>query len=253
MTLMRNAIVDAVIPAEALDARTAWQRLQLLRRALAEAYPSMDRWFGFSRGEAMVPLDDEARFIDMLISHAEQDLRDFPGRQNAGGVGVELTTAATEHEWNSPGRLSIRYTPWFGRMTLTIRRPVEAFGKDEVANFVRACVRATAASMDAIFIGTDVTCPLPSGKGNDTYARKHQLFPHRRWLGWMGFVPELVPHRRIPEAAATEVVVGKGTIIVAVDDCFDLFNPEHLKRVHQVELRMANVGLLDVTDLTLLE
>ena len=253
MTRMYNAIVDAEIPAEALDPQTAWQRLQVLTTRLAEAYPSITSWFGFSRGPEMIPLNDEVRFTKMLAEHAEQDLRDYPERPNAGGVGVELTTAASVHQWDKPGRLSIVYNPWIGRMTLTINDPVEAFGPDEVAKFVRACVAAAAASLDAVFIGTDVTCPLPSGKGNDTYARKHQLFPHRRWLGWMGFVPELVPHRRIPEAAATEVVTGKGTIIVAVDDCFDLFNPEHLKRVHQVELRMANVGLLDVTDMSLLE
>lgn len=253
MTRMYNAIVDAVVPFEAVTARIVWQRLQVLKGALAEAYPSFDRWFAFSRGPELIPLDDEVRFIEMLADNAEQDLRDYPGRQNAGGAEVELTTAATKSEWNNPGRLSIDYAPWLGRMTLTINDPVEAFGRDEVASFVRACVKAVATSVDAIFIGTDVTCPVPSGKGNDTYARKHQLFPHRRWLGWMGFVPEFVPHRRIPEAAATEVVTGKGTVIVAVDEFFDLFNPEHLKRVHQVEWRMATVGLLDVTDMSLLE
>lgn len=253
MTLMRNAIVDAVIPAEGLDARTAWNRLRVLTKTLAEAYPSYDGWYAFSRGPEMIPLEDETRIIEMLTAHAEQDFRDFPGRSYAGGVSAELTTVERLGDLKNPGRLSVVYDPWMGRMTLTIHRPVLAFGENEVASFVRACVKATAASMDAIFIGTDVTFARPHEKGNDTYSRRNQLFPHRRWLGWMGFVPELVPHRRIPEAAATEVVTGKGTIIVAVDDCFDLFNPEHLKRVHQVELRMANVGLLDVTDMSLLE
>lgn len=253
MTRMYSAIVDAEIPAEALDARTAWQRLQLLNRTLAAAYPSINEWFGLSRGPEMISLDDEGRFIAMLDAHAEQDLQDHPERPHAGGVGVTLTTVSSVREWKKPGRLTVVYYPWMGRVTLTINRPLEAFGESEVAKFVRVCVATIAASLDAVFIGTNVNCPLPSGDGNDTYAHNHQLFPHRRWLGWMGFVPELVPHRRIPEAAATEVVVGKGTVIVAVDECFDLFNPEHLKRVHQVEWRMATVGLLDVTDMSLLE
>ncbi|MEG1680005.1 MAG: hypothetical protein RR326_07915, partial [Stenotrophomonas sp.] len=61
MTRMYSAIVDAEIPAEALDARTAWQRLQLLNRTLAAAYPSINEWFGLSRGPEMIPLDDEGR------------------------------------------------------------------------------------------------------------------------------------------------------------------------------------------------
>ncbi|ACD61629.1 hypothetical protein PXO_03517 [Xanthomonas oryzae pv. oryzae PXO99A] len=39
---------------------------------------------------------------------------------------------------------------------------------------------------------------------------------------------------------------------MAVDECFDLNNPAHLKRAHRVEARMAHIGLLDVTDTSLL-
>ncbi|QRN43036.1 hypothetical protein GDR29_22165 [Xanthomonas oryzae pv. oryzae] len=58
--------------------------------------------------------------------------------------------------------------------------------------------------------------------------------------------------KHIPEAAALIPVGTKGTVIVAVDECFDLNNPDHLKRAHRVEARMAHIGLLDVTDTSLL-
>ncbi|WP_170292338.1 Imm52 family immunity protein [Xanthomonas maliensis] len=88
--------------------------------------------------------------------------------------------------------------------------------------------------------------------GFDSYAFDHQLFPHRRWLGWMGFVPHRVEARHVPEAASVIAVGHQGTVIVAVQECFDLHNPAHLQRAHRVEARLAHLGLLDVTDVSLL-
>ena len=136
---------------------------------------------------------------------------------------------------------------------MEIDAPIEAFGESEASVIVRRCIAAIAQTVDVEFVSTDAVGPKPEGKGYQTYYLNHRLFPHRRWLGWMGFVPVLVPHRIIPEAAKMEVVKGRGTIIVAVDEPFDLHNPDHIKRAHQVELRMANAGLLDVTDTSLLE
>jgi hypothetical protein len=118
---------------------------------------------------------------------------------------------------------------------------------------VRSVVAALAEVLGVLHIATDVTCALPDGEGFDTYVQHHRLFPHRRWLGWMGFVPELVPHRYIPEAASVHVVKGCGTIIVSVEGCLDLRNKAHLRQVHEVEARMAQLGLLDLTDATLLD
>jgi len=250
---MYEAVIDAVIDEETVDAPTAFHRLQAFQSAVSDVDRSFGKWLAFSDGPDMIALDDEARFVPMLKENAEQLDLDYPGRHLPGCVMIELTTAATRAAWKKPGKIDVKYTPWLGRLTLSIQSPIEALGENNVAGVIQSLLVATAASVDTKFIGVDVTVPSSGPVTFDTYARNHQLFPHRRWLGWMGFVPELVLPRHIPEAAALEVVKGKGTVIVAVDECFDLNNPAHLKRVHEVELRMATVGLLDVTDASLLK
>ena len=253
VTRMFRAVVDARIPTETLDAIAVHQRIQPLIERLHEIQPRLRNWVEHSRGNGPIPYADKERFIEMLAFNAEQDQQEHPGCPAASGAGTSLTTALTARDWKTPGRTSIDYTPWCGKLTLTVRRPIEAFGSEDAALTIRKCVAAVATTLDTSFIATDVVCPTATGKGYETYYLNHKLFPHRRWLGWMGFVPELVPRKFIPEAAAMEVVKGRGTIIVAVDEPFDLRNPDHLKRVHQVELRMANAGLLDVIDPSLLE
>lgn len=250
MTMMHRVCIEADLAEEALDAQTLYRRLQPLISSLAEVHTAFQGWVEHSRGNGPIPFADEARFVDMLAFNAEQNHQAYPTTPVA--AGAYLTVAKTAKAWKTPGRASIDYVPWAERLTLTIHRPIEAFGPAEAPHIVRRCIAAIAATVDTPFIGTDVVCPLPGGKGYDTYSQEHRLFPHRRWLGWMGFVPQLVPGKFIPEAAAMEVVKGKGTIIVALDECFDLRNPDHLKRAHQVELRMANAGLLDIIDPSLL-
>ncbi|MHC1670057.1 Imm52 family immunity protein [Stenotrophomonas maltophilia] len=253
MTPMFRTVVDAWIATETLDAQTVYGRLQPLVRLLQDVHPAFHRWIEHSRSNGVIPYSDEERFVQMLASHAEQDGQEFPDDPDAGGAGANLTTAMTAREWKTPGRASIEYYPWVGRLTMTIFRPIEAFSAEGATSVVRQCVAALSTAMVADHVARDVVCPLETGKGYETYYANHRLFPHRRWLGWMGFVPHLVPRKFIPEAASMEVVKGKGTMIVALDEPFDLRNPEHLRRVHQVELRMANAGLLDITDPTLLE
>jgi hypothetical protein len=247
---MYRSIIEAELPVEILDAQTTYSRLQPLIVLLADIHPVFKGWVQHSRGSGPIPFTDESRFVEMVAFNTKQAAEEYP--TTPAGASISITQATTQKEWDSPGCSEIDYRPWFGSLTLTINEPIEAFGEADAPRIIRQCLAAVAATVDTPFIGTDVVCPLPGGKGYDTYSRTHQLFPHRRWLGWMGFVPELVPRKFIPEAAAMEVVKGKGTIIVAVDECFDLRNNDHLKRAHQVELRMANAGLLDIIDPSLL-
>ncbi|WDM64287.1 Imm52 family immunity protein [Stenotrophomonas forensis] len=253
MNSMYRCEIYCSIPDETLDAPTVYERLSEVLHALSEVSPALNGWVEHSRGNGPVPFSEKSRFIEMLAINARQDGDEYPTDPSAAGAGANLTTARTHKEWKAPGCATINYWPWFGQLTMEIDAPIKAFGESEAPIIVRKCVAAIAQAIEVEFISTDVVGPKPEGKEYETYYLNHRLFPHRRWLGWMGFVPELVPRRFIPEAAVIEVVKGRGTIIVAVDAPFDLHNPDHLKRVHQVELRMANAGLLEVIDPSLLE
>ncbi|MBA0432005.1 MULTISPECIES: Imm52 family immunity protein [Stenotrophomonas] len=253
MTIMYRCKIHCTIPERIVDASTVYRDLEPLLQALLEVSALFNGWVEHSRGKGPIPFTDRTRFIEMLAFNARQDGDEYPTAPSAAGAGANLTTARTHREWKATGCTSINYWPWFGQLTMEIDAPIEAFGESEASVIVRRCIAAIAQTVDVEFVSTDAVGPKPEGKGYQTYYLNHRLFPHRRWLGWMGFVPVLVPHRFIPEAAKMEVVKGRGTIIVAVDEPFDLHNPDHIKRAHQVELRMANAGLLDVTDTSLLE
>ncbi|WP_411850917.1 hypothetical protein ACLB90_19045 [Stenotrophomonas sp. LGBM10] len=254
MSGLYTAFIDVALPVEVIDPHVLHRRLLDLTTRLADVHPLLATWYEPPRAdaEAAVPLSDSAQFIARIARNAAQDLVMHPHRPMAGGADANLRNMRRTHDWLMPGRLSMSYMPWCGRLTFDLNEPFEAFGA-ATPTIVRGCIAAVAASLDALFIGTDVSCPLAGGSGFDSYALDHRLFPHRRWLGWMGFVPELVPHRYIPEAASVHVVKGCGTIIVSVEGCLDLHNRAHLRQVHEVEARMAQLGLLDLTDATLLE
>ncbi|HDS1219874.1 Imm52 family immunity protein [Stenotrophomonas sp. TWI143] len=253
MTEIYNAFIDTTVPVEVLSAEAAYRQLLQLTEELGEIHHLFQNWALRDSSGRPVPLSDKTRFIDAVAENAAYYHRKYPTAANSGGAGASITPALSQKAHDQPGCPTLDYRPWFGRVTLSINAPVQAFGPDGTSGIIRSCVRSIATRLDAVFVATDVTSPLPDGEGYETYAHFHQLFPHRRWLGWMGFVPHLVPKKFIPEAASMEVVKGKGTMIVALDEPFDLRNPEHLRRAHQVELRMANAGLLDITDPTLLE
>ncbi|QSQ53904.1 immunity 52 family protein [Xanthomonas translucens pv. undulosa] len=255
MSDMIRAFIDASIPAGTPDVEAAYDQLAMLVAQLALVHPALAGWVEHPRaGDAgPMPFSDRAGYIERVSRYAAQDKVQYPHTPNAGAIEANLTTAVTESDWLTPGRASIKYMPALGRMTLQIYEPTKAFAAGDTPRIVRQCVAALGAALPATFIATDAHARMQNGEeGFETYAFDHQLFPHRRWLGWMGYVPHLVESRHIPEAAALIPVGRKGTVIVAVDECFDLHNPAHMKRAHEVEARMAHLGLLEVTDTSLL-
>ncbi|WP_313274009.1 Imm52 family immunity protein [Stenotrophomonas sp.] len=255
MSVMFRSTINAVIREEALSATEVYERMSALADSLSSVHPLLRAWVEPPRrgDPGAVELADASRFKRRIERNAAEDAHSYPTLPTAGGAEASLRNARTDADWAKAGRTIISYTPWCGRLELDIKDPVGAFGERLAPVVVRGCIAALAETLDTSFIAADVYAWRQNEEGYDTYALDHRLFPHRRWLGWMGFVPELVPHRYLPEAAAVHVVTGRGTIIVSVEGCLDLRNKAHLRQVHEVEARMAQLGLLDVTDATLLD
>ncbi|MGX8285223.1 Imm52 family immunity protein [Xanthomonas oryzae] len=243
---MTQATIYANITEESIDADDGYARLTSLTKLLSSVHPSLKNWFSLAhtKGGATVSLENKPAF---LVDAAKSDPEDY-----SGGFRAILSTASNDKEWLQPGRALINFEPSQGYITFEIYDPISAFGEAVTSGIFQSAMKAIAYSESVIFGGTDVSTRLESGAGIKIYMVENQLFPHRRWLGWMGFVPHMVEPKHIPEAAALIPVGTKGTVIVAVDECFDLNNPDHLKRAHRVEARMAHIGLLDVTDTSLL-
>ncbi|WP_147193138.1 Imm52 family immunity protein [Xanthomonas oryzae] len=244
--LMIQATIDATIAEEAIGEDDGYARLTALTKSISSVHPSLENWFSLAntKGGATISLEDKSAF---LADAAQNNSQDY-----AGGFRAVLSTASNDKEWLKPGRALLTFEPGQGYITFEIYDPINAYGEAGASEIFRSSIKAIAQTESIIFSGTDVSTRPQSGKEIKIYMGENQLFPHRRWLGWMGFVPHMVEPKHIPEAAALIPVGTKGTVIVAVDECFDLNNPDHLKRAHRVEARMAHIGLLDVTDTSLL-
>jgi hypothetical protein len=74
------------------------------------------------------------------------------------------------------------------------------------------------------------------------------VFDDRPAIGWMLYLPFAVKTEDVPIAPAVIPVMKdkkqQGTIIVSVTDTFDVNNPEHIKRAHDIEIMLVDKDLL---------
>lgn len=77
-----------------------------------------------------------------------------------------------------------------------------------------------------------------------------RVFPDRPGAGWMLYLPFKIDKQQVPEAAQVLKIMddsGKkqlGTLIVTVEETFDMENEEHIKRANAIETRLVDQDLL---------
>ncbi len=78
------------------------------------------------------------------------------------------------------------------------------------------------------------------------YSVDRAPFPHREFLGWMGYVTRPLTQAQIPDAARLERH-GQGTLILSTP-LLDLSDPVAVMKANKVEMSLVDLGLLPVTD-----
>jgi len=78
------------------------------------------------------------------------------------------------------------------------------------------------------------------------YSVDRAPFPHREFLGWMGYVDVPLTRDQVPAAARLERR-GGGTLILATE-VLDLADAHAIKQANQVEMSLVDQELLPVTD-----
>ncbi len=78
------------------------------------------------------------------------------------------------------------------------------------------------------------------------YSYDRSVYRHREFLGWMGFVHDGLTPAQLPEAVRTEWH-GAGTLILATE-LLDLSSSAAVEQVNRVEMKLAERGLLPLTD-----
>lgn len=158
--------------------------------------------------------------------------------------GFSAAVASDDLKGRRPGLIEIDYNPESGYMAIDLYRPdqVRENPTQWVAEIILAMLEA---EPDTTFAFADVYDKVDGEF--QYYKSKYATFPHRKCVGWMAYVPKTVTQQQLP-LAATILPAPGGSIVVTVDQAFDLANKDHIQRANEVEMDMNDLGLLPVTD-----
>lgn len=238
------------IAVEKLDLMEGHKRLTALLSALDPLLPK-DGWYRVPHSaeeneDPWVPCSGEA-FLRQTARDMGEDTG--PWSEAVDGYAALITTSKNQAGWDAAGRTVIDFAPRRGVVRIETAAPKglsDVVYSDARARFFRAC-----SHLDVTYAFCDFTSPpRPNGARGDTYyGIDHRVFKHREFLGWMGVVRAKIDSGDVPEA--DEIIAlprNKGTMIVTVADAFNVHNPEHVKKAQHVEMRLADLDLLPVTD-----
>ncbi|NZA24920.1 immunity 52 family protein [Luteimonas sp. SJ-92] len=246
---MINASIRADIPEAGLALEAGYARVERLLQALARIVPELTHWHGGMNEPTQMPVEfsDKARMLERVRERSERNAVEFIHLKQ----GFDIHLASDTKPKRSPGLFELAYTPALGTITLDIHEPDTAYGVRAV-QVVRDVLTAIAELEDVQFAFVNVRDRVPDKPRPTTYLVSYAAFPHRKALGWMGYVPRRVTADQLPSAAELAQVPGKGTIVVAVNEAFSLSNKAHIKQANIVEMELVDLGLLPVIDPSLL-
>lgn len=79
--------------------------------------------------------------------------------------------------------------------------------------------------------------------GSDIYGIHNRVYEHREWMGWMGWFPRQVDPGALPDFAIVRTL-GNGTLIATQDTPFGSNDAAALDRAAQLEIALAELGIL---------
>ncbi|WP_140724347.1 MULTISPECIES: Imm52 family immunity protein [Gammaproteobacteria] len=222
---------------ERLSLPEAYAAAAVLIGRLAQVHPDFREWWSNPRGpkDAFLPFGDRKG----IIARMEED-EEFPELKEKGAPGLLLTNAGDEKTWKKRGRIGWTINPSFGDMRLSIGNPEQAF--ERPTEIIWGILKELSKVPGVWFAQTNVKQRV----GNDLllYSIDRAPFPHREFLGWMGYVNSPLAAEQVPDAARLERQ-GNGTLILATE-VLDLGNPAAIKQANQVEMSLADLDLLSV-------
>ena len=168
-------------------------------------------------------------------------------RERSSLMGLKSFSAAVasdDKKSRGAGLIEIDYNPELGYMTISLYRPDQVLANPTqwVADIMLAVLEG---EPETTFAFADVYDKV-DGEFR-YYKTRYATFPHRQCVGWMAYIPKTVTQAELPLAAAVLPAPG-GSIVVAVDQAFDLANKLHIQQANQLEMDMNDLGLLAVTN-----
>jgi len=231
-------------PAVAFTAEQAYDAAKIWLDHVSHAHPDFTSWWLMPRTakEKYVPFSDREASIARIEDSDEKFFREFPVARPRGSGGVLLSNVSSGREWSRRGRVSLSITPSAGEVRFEISGMEDLYASP--TDVAWSILRALASHQGVSFAQTNVLQRVQDELL--LYSASRSVFPHREFLGWMGYVDDIVTDTDVPNAARLEVL-GKGTLVLSVND-LDLGNAASIMQANQVELSLAEMGLLPVTD-----
>lgn len=231
------------IPQQPLTPEQSYSRVKNIIKAIEYIYPSFSVWYGgMNKAEdSLVRFDQRTLFIERLRLSIDQ------GYEHE-GVSVLVTTYDDDNNPKQPGGAKIWFSPEGGFLRFDIFKPIEAFGEFETYKICRETLISLVETEPASFAFVNVIAKLPGKEFIESYKSAFCTFPHRKCIGWMAFIPQIVTSKQLPLAAEIININGKGTVIVSVTEPFNLSNLGHIQRANEIEMDMVDLDLLPLTD-----
>jgi hypothetical protein len=236
---------------EAQTLRPGYDYLVAFLEALKPFYPK-ESWHCLprsmtERSSGWIPVMNEDKFL----RRSAQDMGDAKERYPnlVRGFFSLIANASSEEAYASDGRTVLTFDPSTALVMMQIVEP--NLESNDLYRRTEGIFQAACHFLNVEYACCDRSrAPRPNGGPGEThYGIDRRVFPHREFLGWMGFVKGHIEARQIPEADKLILLPEKeGTIIVAVADVFDVHNPDHVEQAQRVEMRLVDLDALPVTD-----
>jgi len=233
-----------------LPIEEGYERMLRLLDRLKTISLHFEHWFLIpeSARQKSFSLTEQSKVQEIIARRCEARAKDTPNLPFAGGFSAELTNVGTDQEWRQPGSVALMYQPDMGDIRFEMKRPEDVLGSN-TRQIIEDVLFAICELEDVTFACCNVSERiLATGKVQTYQIDFSPFFPHRKFFGWMGFVPRALNRKDVPEAASLKIVPKKGTLLVAVDDVFDLNNPAQIRAAHELEMKLVDLDLLPVTD-----
>lgn len=211
---------------------------------LSSVHPDLRSWWNLPDAPKVpfVDFHDSHAVLSSIKSMTAKHRSEFPMLADRGSTGLMLTNASSELQWRERGRITLSVQPAMGEVTFSVYGAERVLAP--VGEVVWSLLKALSSDSRVTYAKTDVHERV--GGRSLVYSIDRSVYPQRDFLGWMGYVDHALLPEQLPEASRVERH-GKGTLILAID-LLDLTELAAVEQVNRVEVRLAELGLLPVTD-----
>ncbi|MBD3774188.1 MAG: immunity 52 family protein [Rhodobacteraceae bacterium] len=239
-----NITLTCATPSVSLTPVQVYEQAASCISRLSLVHPDLRSWWKLpdAPNVPFVDFHDSHAILSFIKAMSAKHRAEFPMLADRGSTGLMLTNASSELQWRERGRITLSVQPAMGEVTFSVYGAERVLAP--VGEVVWSLLKALSSDSRVTYAKTDVHERV-DGRSL-VYSMHRGVYPHREFLGWMGYVDQALLPAQLPEASRVERL-GEGTLILATD-LLDLSSSAAVEQVNRVEIRLAELGLLPVTD-----